>query len=227
MTVSTWQRGERDNGKKPETAVVFLLPCLSLSPPLLLPVAFSSPQFFAPRGLLRVMTFLQAVMKSLQRDRSQPTAGLWSAFTLNFEPGQTNLIYQQVVIKQYMLKSFFGTIEARCKQHWKCHCYQRKWRIKKISCRKLPDYYFITSYFLWLKQREKYWDCIPRVETFCTDDISAMAKRQLGDELWKVDRVHPLSLFSSTLLHIITTDPDNTAAYNYTINASAAISTMF
>ncbi len=36
-----------------------------------------------------------------------------------------------------------------------------------------------------------------------------------------------LSLFSSTPLHIITTDPDNTAAYNYTINASAAISTVF
>lgn len=36
-----------------------------------------------------------------------------------------------------------------------------------------------------------------------------------------------LSLFSSTPLHIITTDPDKTAAHNYTINASAAISTMF
>ncbi|KAM7382517.1 hypothetical protein PAMP_002244 [Pampus punctatissimus] len=50
-------------------------PYLSLSPPLLLPVVFSSPQFSAPRGLLRVMTFLQAVRKSLQRDRSQLSAG--------------------------------------------------------------------------------------------------------------------------------------------------------
>lgn len=33
--------------------------------------------------------------------------------------------------------------------------------------------------------------------------------------------------FTLTPLHIITTDPDNAAANNYTINASAAISSMF
>lgn len=34
-------------------------------------------------------------------------------------------------------------------------------------------------------------------------------------------------LFTLTSLHIITTDPDNAAVNNYTINVSAAIAVMF
>lgn len=76
------EKGKHDNRKKPESAVVVLLPCLSAPhPPPLLGFFQSSspsplPQFSAPRGLLQVRTFLQAVMKSLQRDIIQPTAGL-------------------------------------------------------------------------------------------------------------------------------------------------------
>lgn len=49
-------------------------------------------------------------------------------------------------------------------------------------------------------------------------------KKALGHEWWKMNGMHAPS---STPLHIITTDPDNTAAHNYTIKASAAISTVF
>lgn len=49
-------------------------------------------------------------------------------------------------------------------------------------------------------------------------------KKALGHEWWKMNGMHAPS---STPLHIITTDPDNTAAHNYTIKASAAISAVF
>lgn len=65
--------------------------------PMLLLVIFSLSisQPSAPCGPLRV----QAMMKSVWRDRRQPTPGLQSVFTLNFKLGQPHVIYQVVIIK--------------------------------------------------------------------------------------------------------------------------------
>lgn len=84
--------------------------------PMLLLVIFSLSisQPSAPRGPLRV----QAMMKSVWRDRRQPTPGLQSVFTLNFKVGQPHLLYQVVIIKCWSsnpvlesLRPYAGIIE--------------------------------------------------------------------------------------------------------------------
>lgn len=73
----------------------------------------------------------------------------------------------------------------------------------------------------------KHRGCIPRAQTFCPDDGSAVVHMRPGDGWWKVVRMLPPLPSSSTPFHITATGPDNTAVYNFTITASAAISTVF
>lgn len=98
--------------------------------------------------------------------------------------------------------------------------------------------HFITTDFHWVKQRklrpkEKKnwgggWLAVSQGLrlTILTMDLQ-WSKGTVG---WMVENrwYAPSSpFFTLTPLHIITTDPDNAAANNYIINASAAISSMF
>lgn len=93
-------------------------------------------------------------------------------------------------------------------------------------------HYFITTDFHLLKQmRRKKWGINHGTEIFYTDDGSAMVQRRQGDERRKVVGMYPplpsqldtppSSSTSSQLTQTIQLHPI------YTINASAAISTMF
>lgn len=78
-----------------------------------------------------------------------------------------------------------------------------------------------------IREKKNFLGFIPRAEMFNTDDGSVTVQRHWEMNGGKWMGCTLLSLFSPPPLHIITTDPDNTAAHDYTINASAAISTMF
>lgn len=96
---------------------------------LLLILSLSIPQLSAPRGPFRV----QAMMKSVWRDRRQSTPGLQSVFTLNFKLGQPHLIYQVVIIKPCSLNTVLEPLrpETGITENVNITIKKEDWSIKK------------------------------------------------------------------------------------------------